>query len=108
VVLVACVGGAAAIVLLVGVLATTTGLLIVAGAIGLAVGSQVGPRPATALAVAAVAAGDVATWLYARTEGGVLGLPEYLLAVFGAAPIGQVLVATLTAWWSSGRLRSRS
>jgi hypothetical protein len=100
--------GAGAIVLLVGVLATTTGLLIVAGAIGLGVGSQLGARPAVALALAAVAAGDIGTWLYARAEGGVLGPVDYLLQVLGPAPLGQAAVATLAAWWASGRLRQAS
>ena len=88
--------GAVAITVLGGVLTLTAGLLVVAAIIGWAIG--MGParsaagrhrrrpaahRLAVALALGAVVLGQVGLWLYARTEGGVLPLVDYLGEVFG-------------------------
>jgi hypothetical protein len=92
--------------LLVGTLATTTGLLFVAGACGLIVGSQLPARAAVASTLLAALAGDVGAWLIARSEGGVLELPSYLFEIFGLGLIGQVLVAALAAAYASNSIRS--
>ncbi len=94
-------------------LAITAGLIVVAAATGYAVaaGVRAGARGSLSrsgrlgwsvgLAVAGVALGQVGLWLFARTEGGVLGLPDYLAQTYGAlAPI-QVAVAALIAWWTA-------
>src|SRR6478736_2482638 len=87
--------GAATIVVLGGVATVTTGLIVVAGAIGfaIAVALQVGARGhlspgpriglAVGLTVASVALGQIGIWRYALAEGGVLPLVDYLGEVFG-------------------------
>lgn len=98
--------GAAGTVLVVAGLAMTTGLLFVAGASGLIVGSQLPARPAVALTLVGVLAGDVGAWLVARAEGGVLDLPAYAFEIFGIGLIGQVLVGALAAAYASASIRS--
>jgi hypothetical protein len=46
-----------------------------------------------------VGLGQIGLWLYARTEGGVLSLPDYLAQVFGGLVPLAFLVAIATAWW---------
>jgi len=101
-----CAASGLAVVLLVGVFGLTTGLLFIAGASGLAIGSQVPARPAVLLAIGGVAAGAVGTWLYARWQGGVLDLLAYTLEIFGVGIIGQVLVAALAAAIAAERIRT--
>jgi hypothetical protein len=98
--------GIAGPVFLVGAAATTTGLLFVAGASGLIVGSQLWAPGAVALTLGAALAGDVGAWLVARNEGGVLDLPAYAFEIFGLGLIGQVLVAALAAAYASSSIRS--
>ncbi len=105
--------GAAVTVVLGGVLSLSAGLVIVAAATGWAVGTatRVGAGDAIArtrrpwltlvLAVVAVLLGQLGLWLYARTEGGVLTLPDYLAQTFGLLVPVQVVVAGVTAWWSA-------
>lgn len=105
--------GAIATVVLGGVLSLSAGLVVVAGATGWAVGTatRVGARDAVdpgrrrwlALAVALVAVllGQLGLWLYARTEGGVLALPDYLAQTFGLLVPVQAAVAAGLAWWSA-------
>jgi hypothetical protein len=105
--------GAVAIVVLAGVLAIGAGLLAVAVAIGrfvgLAVraggGEQVPPRISVAMAivvaVVSVGLGQLGTWLYARSEGGVLELADYLGQTFGWLVPAQFALAVLVAWWSA-------
>jgi len=102
--------GAVAIVVLGGVLTLTAGLIVVAAATGwgiavalrfgagerLAAGRRTGI--AVALAVTAVLAGQLGLWQYARIEGGVLPLIDYLAEVFGALVPAQVVVAVVAAW----------
>ena len=104
------VAGAAAIALLAGALNVTLGLLIVAGLIGryvaVAVGAGGAPKAnaqasATAIALFGVAVGQVGIWLYARSEGGVLGLLDYLAQTFGWLVPLQLAIAALVAWWSA-------
>ena len=98
--------GAGGTVLVVGLLAMTTGLFFVAGASGLIIGSQLVSRPAVVLTLAGVLVGDVGAWLYARAEGGVLDFPAYAVEIFGIGLIGQVLVGALAAAYASASIRS--
>jgi len=107
---VAAIAGAAATVVLGGIVTLTGGLVGVAIATGWAVAAGLrfgagihlaGSRRAwiaVGIAVAGVALGQLGLWLYARTEGGVLPLPEYLLEVFGILVPAQVAAAALAAW----------
>ena len=110
---VAAIAGAALTVVLGGIITLTAGLVGVAIATGWAVaaglrfgaGSHlVGSRRAwiaVVMALVAVALGQLGLWLYARTEGGVLPLPEYLGEVFGILVPIQAVFAALTAWVSA-------
>jgi hypothetical protein len=107
---VAAIAGAAVTIVLGGVVTLTAGLVGVAIVTGWAVGAALrfgagvhlaGRRRAwiaVAFALGAVALGQLGLWLYARTEGGVLPLPEYLLEVFGILVPVQALAAAGTAW----------
>ncbi len=90
----------------------TAGLLVVAAAIGWAVGTAVSldgapdttarrRQLAVSLAVASVVLGQVGLWLLARLEGGTLGIIDYLGEVFGILVPAQALVAAAVAWWRS-------
>jgi hypothetical protein len=110
---VAAILGAIAIVVLGGVFAVSAGLIVIAGAAGWAVAAGLGFGAgehlpgrrrivgAVGLSVAAVALGQLGLWQYARTEGGVLPLIDYLAEVFGPlVPIefgATAVVAWLTA-----------
>ena len=105
--------GVAIIVALGGALAISAGLLVVAVVIGYAVAlaTKAGagatlPRSrrvwvVVTLAVGAVALGQVGLWLYARGEGGVLGLPDYLSTVYGVLVPLQLVAAALAGWWTA-------
>jgi hypothetical protein len=107
------IAGAAATVVLGGVLALSAGLLVVAAATGWAIGKAVAlgggtamrrrrrPWTAVALAAGAVVLGQVGLWLFARTEGGVLPLPEYLVETFGPLVPIQAILAVAVAWWAA-------
>ena len=96
-----------------GVLAISAGLLVIAVSIGygVATGMLVGLGknpvirwrwvPPVMLAVAAILLGQLGLWLYARTEGGVLGLPDYLAQTFGVLVLLQVVLAAVAAWWTA-------
>lgn len=117
--IVAAVVGAAMLVLMAAILASTFGLLIVSGATGAAIGLlmararvQSGETPpalspsaaiwlAVALTLAAVAGADIATWLIARGEGGTLGLVDYLLTTFELVIPAEAVVAALAAAWGA-------
>ena len=102
--------GAAAIVFLGGVLAFTEVLLVVAGftggGVGLALrwgaGDQLTRRRrvaiALALALGAVALGQLGLWQYGRTEGGVLGPLDYLGQVYGPLVLVEFAAAGVLAW----------
>lgn len=93
-----------------GVLAVSAGLLVVAGATGwaVAVGLRTGAgqrltadrrvRLALALALLSVVLGQLGLWLYARTEGGVLGPLDYLAETFGLLVPLELLAAWIVAW----------
>lgn len=107
---VAAVAGAAAITVLGGVLAVSSGLIVAAGATGWAVGialragagarlaSGRRARLAVGLALLAVLLGQVGLWAYARTEGGVLGPLDYLAETFGLLVPLELLAAWIVAW----------
>ena len=77
-------GTAIAFVVLGGLFAVTAGLVIVAAFIGWLTGRLVSPpRRAAMVALAAVAFGLLAIWLFGRIEGGVLDPLTYLLEVEG-------------------------
>jgi hypothetical protein len=108
---VAAIVGAVAIVVLGGAMAVSAGLLVAAASVGYAVGlatvqgagdtlSRPGrPAIAAALAGIGIAVGQVGLWLYARTEGGVLPLIDYLGLTFGALVPLELLLAAGVAWW---------
>ncbi len=105
--------GALAIVVLGGVLAISAGLIVVAAAAGWAVGLglRVGARDtlsagrrsrvALALAAGSIVVGQVGLWLYALTEGGVLGPVDYLGEVFGLLVPLELVVAAVIGWLSA-------
>jgi hypothetical protein len=112
------VAGAGALLVVGAILASTAGLLFVAGitggAIGLVLARAAVPRSdarplarrtvawlAVGLAIAAVAIGAIATWFFARGEGGTLGLLDYLLETFGPFVPGEALVAAVAAAWGA-------
>ena len=107
---VAAIGGAAAILVLGGVITLTAGLVVVAAVTGWAVAQALrvgagqeltgGRRTATAVAIAlaAVALGQLLLWLYARTEGGVLPIGDYLGETFGILVPLQAIAAGVAAW----------
>jgi hypothetical protein len=108
---VAAIVGAALIVVLGGAMAISAGLLVASAAIGYAVGlamvagaegTLTSPRrrgTAAALAGVAIVLGQVGLWLFARTEGGVLPLIDYLGQTFGPLVPLELLLAVGVAWW---------
>ncbi|HXG25811.1 MAG TPA: hypothetical protein VNL94_03035, partial [Candidatus Binatia bacterium] len=113
--------GAALLVLVGGVAASTFGLLFVAGATGAVIGLVLAraavpgedepgtpvprsrlKRLAVGLALGAVAVGAAGTWVVALLEGGVLGPIDYLLTTFGPFLPAEAILAALGAWWGVG------
>jgi hypothetical protein len=113
------VAGAIALVLVGAVLASTFGLLFVAGITGALVGLVLSraaapldearrPVPrrtlawlAVALSLGAVVVASVATWVIARAEGGTLELVDYLLTTFGPFVPAEAVIAAVAAWWGA-------
>lgn len=105
--------GAVATIVLGGVLAVSAGLLVVALATGwaVAVGLRTGGGPhlvparrirlAFVLGTAAVSLGQIGLWLYARSEGGVLGPIDYLAETFGLLVPLQLVIAWIAGWASA-------
>lgn len=111
--------GVALLFLVGAVVASTAGLVFVSGVMGTAIGlllarAAVAPDErapaltrgavlwlAIGIAVGAVVVADVATWLNARSEGGTLGLLDYLLETFGLFVPGELFVAALGAAWGA-------
>ena len=100
--------GAVLMVFLAGQLAVSSGLVVVAVVMGRFVGVALrtargalnpGRRRALALviAVAGVGVAQVAIWLYARSEGGVLELVDYLGQTFGPLVLVEILFAAVIA-----------
>ena len=94
-------------------LAFSAGLLIVAFFLGRIVGLSVrsgaddGLSPAARtnaailLSLAGITIALVATWLFSRATGGVLGPVEYLADTLGPIVPLLYMIATLAAWWGS-------
>lgn len=110
--------GAAALLVVGAILASTAGLLFIAGltggAIGLVLARAAVPRDdaraiarrrvawlAIALSIAAVVGAAIATWLVARSEGGTLALIDYLLEAFGPFVPAEAVLAALAAAWGA-------
>lgn len=102
-----------------GLLASTGGLLFVAGLTGAAVGLilaraavPVGAAApaltrrqvswlALTLSIGAIVVGAVATWLHALGEGGTLGFVDYQLETFGPFIFGEIVIAVVAAAWGA-------
>lgn len=105
------VAGAGAVVITIagGLLSITAGLLVIAGALGWAIGvvlsrgtEVAGPRwLAPGLAALGVALGQVGLWLVARQEGGTLDPIAYLGEAFGVLVPLQLAIAAVVAWWQA-------
>jgi hypothetical protein len=95
--------GAAAITALGGPLAISVGLLVVAFLIGRFVGLTLRTReaPAVTITLLGVLLGQLGIWLFARSEGGVLGLVDYLGQAFGWLVPAQLVVGAVLAWWTA-------
>lgn len=111
--------GAALLFLVGAIVAATAGLVFVSGVMGAAIGLLLARAAvpaddgapaltrrattllATGIAIGAVVVAGIATWLYARGEGGTLGPLDYLLATFGPFVLGELLVAAIAAAWGA-------
>ena len=110
--------GALALLGVGGVLAYPFGLPFVAGIMGAVIGllaaraavpsDGAAPaarrtviRAAVALALGGVVLGDLGLWLFAKSEGGVLGPFDYLWETFGLFVPGVALLAAVAAWWGA-------
>ncbi len=111
--------GAAALFVVGAILASTAGLVFVAGAMGATVGLVLARAAITederepaltrravtwlsiGIVVVAVGIAAVATWQFARQEGGVLGLVDYLVETFGPFVPAELVVGALTAAWGA-------
>jgi hypothetical protein len=105
--------GSAASIALFAIASVSAGLLVVAALTGLFVAEAlrrgtVGTLPpalrrglALATSVESVAVAFVGIWLYARAEGGALGLVDYLAQTFGPLVPLQFTIAALVAWWNA-------
>src|SRR5437870_1427073 len=101
--------GAAAFTALAGPLAVDAGLVIVCGAMGLAIGRAVwlgggtvvsgGRRVGVAVLifVLALVGAELATWQFALAEGGVLGPVDYLGQTFGGLVVLEFLAGLVGA-----------
>lgn len=96
-----------------GPLSFSAGLVVIAvfagRLIGLVVRTSAGPAissdartvVAMLLTIAWFVGAQVGVWLYARAEGGALGLFDYLGQTFGPLVPLQLFVAVGIAWWSA-------
>jgi hypothetical protein len=82
-------------------MARLVGLLVRAGAGG-SLSSPARVVAAVVVVLGGLAVANVALWLWALAEGGVLPLPQYLDEAYGTPLIAlQFMLGTLTAWWSA-------
>src|SRR3954447_16241070 len=109
----AAIAGGLVLVALATALAVSVGLVVVAAAVGrvtgLAVRAGAGATyqragrsgsVAAALALAAVAVAQLVIWAHARSEGGALGVIDYLAETYGPLVPLQLLAAAIVSWWS--------
>jgi hypothetical protein len=98
--------GAVAVVVLYGVVATTFGLLGIAGTTGFLIGvalrgmARSGGAAAT-IAVGAMAVGVVGGWVVSVAMGGVLGPIDYVGQTLGPLALLVPIAAALAAWLGS-------
>lgn len=104
---------AALITVLGGVALISAGLIVVAAAGGWAVATalRLGARAtiapsrrrwmAVGLAIAGILLGQIGLWLYARSEGGVLPIIDYLGQTFGPLVVLQIAAGGLAAAWAA-------
>lgn len=101
-------------------LSSSAGLVFVAGLAGATIGLLLaraaapsgGEEPvltrrqatwaAVALTALAITVGAVGTWLHALTEGGALGLVDYLLETFGIVVPAELAIGAIAAAWGAG------
>lgn len=117
-------GGGTVLFVVSGILSTTVGLLFVAAVMGAGVGLTLAGlavpaqstddaasapllratvrQAAIILAVSAVVVAAIATWLFALSEGGALGILDYLWSTFGLLVPGELVVAAVGAAWGAG------
>jgi hypothetical protein len=107
------IAGGLAIAILGEVVLVSAGLVVVAAAVGwvVALAFRIGAgesiarpartRLAIGLALVAIAIGQVGLWLYARSEGGVLPIADYLGETFGLLVPLQAITAAGVAWWTA-------
>ncbi len=105
--------GALVFVVFAGPFSFSAGLLVIALIVGRTVGQFVragagtsverGTRISAAvyLTLASLVGGNVGTWLFALSEGGVLGLPAYLGETFGLLVPTELVIGAATAWFSA-------
>ena len=105
--------GAVLIVVLGGVFSLSAGLIVLAGAIGWWIGRVVAATAdpsrgstirwivAVALALDAVVLGQLGLWVHSLSQGGALGLIDYLVEARGLLVPAEILVAVALAWWSA-------
>jgi hypothetical protein len=109
----AAIGAALAITVLGGVTLVSAGLVVVAAAGGwaVAIALRLGAGPtiprrsriglAVALALGAVVLGQVGLWLFARNEGGVLPIADFLAQTYGPLVPLQAVAAAVAAGWTA-------
>jgi hypothetical protein len=105
--------GSIASIVLFAVASVSAGLLVVAALTALLVaealragaGGTLTPRLRRILslstAIESVVVAQIGIWLVARSEGGALGLIDYLAQTFGPLVPLQFAIAALVAWWSA-------
>ena len=103
----------AVFLLFAGPLSFSAGLVIIAVFAGRSIGlvTRVAAGPAVSsdgrvviallITIAWFVVAQVAVWLYARSEGGVLGPLDYLAQTYGPLVPIELIVAVLVAWWSA-------
>jgi hypothetical protein len=103
--------GSAASIVLFALASVSAGLLVVAALTGLFVAEALRAGGGTTLparlrqglalatAIESVVVTQLGIWLYARAEGGALGLLDYLGQTFGLLVPVQLAIAGLVAWW---------
>jgi hypothetical protein len=110
---VAAIADALAITVIGGVMLVSAGLVVVAAGGGWAVaiglrlgaGASISGRSriglAATIALVAIALGQVGLWLFARSEGGVLPIADFLAQTYGPLVPLQAAVAAVVAGWTA-------
>ena len=106
--------GALAVIVVYGVLATTIGLLAIAGVTGFLAGLALRNRRApgsaegssstgraVTISVVAMALGILGGWFFSLTQGGIAGPVDYVVQTLGLMALIVPLVAAAGAWLGS-------